>query len=134
MAIRVPKGFLVGGVHCGLKRDLRKPDLTMVVSETAAVGVGVYTQNLVYAAPVALDRERTPSDRIRVVLIDSGNANACTGERGLKDAREMARLAAVAVGADEDQVLVLSTGVIGHYMPLDRIAKGVSAAAATRLG
>lgn len=128
MSIRVPKGFLVAGTHCGLKRDLRKPDLTLVVSETPAVGVGVYTQNLVYAAPVALDRQRTPSDRIRTVVINSGNANACTGERGLSDARAMARMAAEAVGAEEDQALVLSTGVIGHYMPLDKIAKGVRTA------
>ncbi len=130
MAIRVPKGFLVAGVHCGLKRDLRKPDLTLVVSETPAAGAGVYTQNLVFAAPVALDRERTPSDRVRVVLINSGNANACTGDRGLADAREMARMAAVAVSAAEDQALVLSTGVIGHYMPMDKIEKGICAAVA----
>jgi len=130
MAIRVPKGFLVAGVHSGLKRDLRKQDLTLVVSEVPAVAVGVYTQNLVYAAPVALDRSRTPSERIRVVVINSGNANACTGERGLRDAYEMARLGAEAAGAEEDQALVLSTGVIGHYMPLDKIAQGVKLAAA----
>jgi glutamate N-acetyltransferase/amino-acid N-acetyltransferase len=133
MAIRVPKGFLLTGVHCGLKRDLRKPDLTLVVSECPSVAAGVYTQNLVFAAPVALDRSRTPSNRIRAVLINSGNANACTGERGLQDAHEMARLGAKACEAEEDQVLILSTGVIGHYMPLDTIAKGVEAAAA-RLG
>jgi len=130
MAIRVPKGFLVAGVHCGLKRDLRKQDLTLVVSGVAAVAVGVYTQNLVFAAPVALDRSRTPGDRIRVVVINSGNANACTGERGLKDAYEMARLAAEAAGAEADQALVLSTGVIGHYMPMDKIAEGIKLAAA----
>ncbi len=130
MAIRVPKGFLVAGVHCGLKRDLRKPDLTLVVSETSAIGVGVYTQNLVFAAPVALDRSRTPSDRIRVVVINSGNANACTGDRGLQDAYEMARMGAEAVSAEEDQALVLSTGVIGHYMPLDKIGSGIKLAAA----
>ncbi len=130
MAVRVPKGFLVAGVHCGLKRDLRKPDLTLIVSETPAVAVGVYTQNLVYAAPVALDRQRTPSDRIRVVVVNSGNANACTGQRGLEDAREMARLAAEAVGAEEDQALVLSTGVIGQYLPMDKIAHGIKLAAA----
>ena len=130
MAIRVPKGYLVAGVHCGLKQNLRKPDLTLVVSETPATAVGVYTQNLVYAAPVALDRQRTPSERIRVVLVNSGNANACTGPRGLEDAYEMARLAAAAAGAEPDQALVLSTGVIGHYMPMDLIAKGVTLAAA----
>lgn len=128
MAIRVPKGFLVAGVHCGLKRDLRKPDLSLIVSETPAVAVGVYTQNLVYAAPVALDRQRTPSDRIRVIVVNSGNANACTGDRGLQDAKEMARIGAEAAGAEEDQALVLSTGVIGHYMPLEKIAHGVTLA------
>lgn len=130
MAIRVPKGFLVAGVHCRLKRDLRKPDLALVVSESPAVAVGVYTQNLVYAAPVALDRSRTPSDRIRVVVINSGNANACTGERGLQDAYEMARLGAESAGAEEDQALVLSTGVIGHYMPMDKISQGIKLASA----
>jgi len=130
MAIRVPKGYLLAGVHCGLKRDLRKQDLTLIVSECPAVAVGVYTQNLVYAAPVALDRSRTPSNRIRVVVVNSGNANACTGERGLRDAYEMARLAAKACSAEEDQALVLSTGVIGHYMPMDLIARGIEAAAA----
>ncbi|MGQ9574172.1 MAG: bifunctional glutamate N-acetyltransferase/amino-acid acetyltransferase ArgJ [Thermoguttaceae bacterium] len=130
MAIRVPKGFLVAGVHCGLKRDLRKPDLTLVFSQTPAVAVGVFTQNLVFAAPVALDRARTPSDRIRVVVINSGNANACTGRRGLEDAYEMARLGAQACGVEEDQALVLSTGVIGHYMPMDKVAQGIKLAAA----
>ncbi|HUT93330.1 MAG TPA: bifunctional glutamate N-acetyltransferase/amino-acid acetyltransferase ArgJ [Thermoguttaceae bacterium] len=130
MAIRVPKGFRLAGVHCGLKSDPRKPDLTLVVSDTPAVAAGVYTQNLVYAAPVALDRERTPSARIRTVVVNSGNANACTGDRGLQDARRMARLAADACGAEEDQALVLSTGIIGEYLPMDKIAAGIEAATA----
>ncbi len=130
MTIRVPKGYRVAGVHTGVKRDPRKEDLTLVVSERPAAAGGVYTQNLVYAAPVALDRERTPSDRIRVVVVNSGNANACTGERGLEDARTMARLAAEAVGAQEDQALVLSTGIIGSYLPMEKISAGIEAAAA----
>jgi glutamate N-acetyltransferase/amino-acid N-acetyltransferase len=93
----------------------------------------VYTQNLVYAAPVALDRQRTPSNRIRTVVINSGNANACTGERGLEDARQMAKLAARACGAEDEQALVLSTGIIGEYLPMKKIAQGIEAAAA-RLG
>jgi len=105
----------------------------LVVSETPAAAAGVYTQNLVYAAPVALNRGRTPSSRIRTVVINSGNANACTGEQGLKDAHAMARLAAQACGAEEDQALVLSTGIIGAYMPLDKIARGIESAAG-RLG
>lgn len=133
MAIRVPKGFRLAGVSCGLKREPGKLDLTLVVSDVPAAAAGVYTQNLVYAAPVALDRQRTPSDHIRAVVIDSGNANACTGERGLKDAHEMARLAALTCGAQEENALVLSTGIIGAFLPMDKIAKGIETAA-TQLG
>ena len=129
MAIRVPKGYLLAGVHCRIKRDPQKPDLTLVMSETPASAAGVYTQNLVYAAPVALDRSRTPSDRIRAVVICSGVANACTGERGLRDAEEMARQAAAACGAEADQALVLSTGVIGAFLQMDKIEQGIAAAA-----
>lgn len=130
MTLRVPQGFQLAGVHCGIKRDPRKYDLTLVVSDRPAVGAGVYTQNLVFAAPVALDRSRTPSDRIRAVVVNSGNANACTGKRGLKDAQQMARLAAAVCGAQEDQALVLSTGVIGAYLPMEKIARGIKSAAA----
>jgi glutamate N-acetyltransferase/amino-acid N-acetyltransferase len=129
MAIRVPKGYMLAGVHCRIKRDPQKPDLTLVMSETPASAAGVYTQNLVYAAPVALDRSRTPSDRIRAVVICSGVANACTGERGLRDAETMARQAALACGAEADQALVLSTGVIGAFLPMDKIEQGITAAA-----
>ena len=129
MAIPIPKGYLMTGVHCRIKRDPTKLDLTLVMSETPACGAGVYTQNLVCAAPVTLDRSRTPSDKIRAVVICSGVANACTGERGLRDAEEMARLAAAACAAEPDQALVLSTGVIGSFLPMDKIAQGISAAA-----
>jgi glutamate N-acetyltransferase / amino-acid N-acetyltransferase len=129
MAITVPKGYLLAGVHSRIKRDPRKQDLSLVMSETPASAAGVYTKNLVYAAPVALDRSRTPSDRIRSVVICSGVANACTGEQGLRDAEEMARLAASACGAEPDQALVLSTGVIGSFLPMDKVAQGISAAA-----
>jgi glutamate N-acetyltransferase/amino-acid N-acetyltransferase len=129
----LPQGYRLTGVHCGIKRNPQKEDLTLVVSDRLAVAAGVYTQNRVFAAPVAFDRARTPSDRIRAVVVNSGNANACTGERGLADAAEMARLAAVAVDAKADQALVMSTGVIGHFLPMDKIAAGI-AAAASRLG
>lgn len=133
MAICVPKGYLVAGVHSRIKRDPHKQDLSLVMSETPASAAGVYTQNLVYAAPVAVDRARTPSDRVRAVVICSGVANACTGERGLRDAEEMARLAALACGAEPEQALVLSTGVIGSFLPMDKINQGI-AAAAVKLG
>jgi glutamate N-acetyltransferase/amino-acid N-acetyltransferase len=130
MAIRVPRGFKLAGVYSGIKRDPRKLDVTLIVSDGPAAAAGVYTTNRVFAAPVALDRSRTPSDRVRAVVANSGNANACTGGRGMKDAREMARLAADACGAEEDQVLVLSTGIIGEYMPMEKLARGIAAAAA----
>jgi glutamate N-acetyltransferase/amino-acid N-acetyltransferase len=133
MAIDVPRGYRLAGVSCGIKREARKLDLTLIVSDVPAVAAGVYTQNLVCAAPVQLDRNRTPGDRIRAVAINSGNANACTGERGLRDAREMGRLAAAACGAGEEQSLVLSTGVIGEFLPLEKIARGIDALAG-RLG
>jgi glutamate N-acetyltransferase/amino-acid N-acetyltransferase len=129
MSIRVPQGFRVSGAHCGIKRNPIRQDVALVCSDRDAAAAGVYTQNLVYAAPVAFDRARTPSARIRVVAINSGNANACTGERGLADAGEMARIAAEACGVSQDQALVLSTGVIGVFLPLDKIGPGLQAAA-----
>src|SRR4029077_3633310 len=113
MSIRLPSGYRAAGVYSGVKRSEGKLDLSLVVSERPAVAAGVYTRNLVCAAPVKLDRERTPSESIRVVAINSGIANACTGEQGDADARKMAALAAAAAGVPEDQVLVMSTGVIG---------------------
>jgi len=119
----------MAGVYCGVKRNPTRQDLTLVVSDRPAVAAGVYTQNLVFAAPVALDRSRTPGDGFLAVVINSGNANACTGERGLADAREMAGLAAATCGAFGEQALVMSTGVIGEFLPMPKIAAGIAAAA-----
>ncbi len=125
MSISVPAGFRLGGVHCGLKRNPTREDLSLIVSDLPAAAAGAYTQNLVFAAPVALDRSRTPGDGFRAVAINSGNANACTGERGLADAREMARLAAATCNATGEQALILSTGIIGEFLPLEKIAAGM---------
>jgi glutamate N-acetyltransferase / amino-acid N-acetyltransferase len=125
----VPLGFRVAGVHCGIKGNPDKRDLTLIVGERPLVAAGVYTRNRIFAAPVALDRARTPSDSIRVVVANSGNANACTGARGMRDAEQMARLAAAACQAEPEQALVLSTGIIGHPLPMDKIAAGVTLAA-----
>jgi glutamate N-acetyltransferase/amino-acid N-acetyltransferase len=133
MTIRVPEGFRLGGMHCGMKRNATREDLSLVVSDLPAVAAGVYTSNLVFAAPVALDRSRTPGSGFRAVAINSGNANACTGERGMKDAHEMARLAAAACGAEAEQALVLSTGIIGEFLPIEKIRDGL-ATLAGRLG
>ncbi len=128
MPFDVPRGFRLTGLHCGIKSESGRFDLMLIVSDRPATAAGVYTQNRVFAAPVALDRERTPSDSVRAIVCNSGNANACTGARGLDDAREMARLAAEACGASAEQVLVLSTGVIGEFLPMEVIASGIGAA------
>lgn len=128
--VAVPRGFRLAGVHTGVKRNPQKQDLALVVSDVPAVAAGVYTQNLVYAAPVGWNRSRTPGGGFRAVVINSGNANACTGERGDRDTARMAELAAAACGAQPDQTLVLSTGVIGEFLPLEKIAAGIQAASA----
>jgi glutamate N-acetyltransferase/amino-acid N-acetyltransferase len=129
MAILVPQGFRLAGVHAGIKRNPQKHDMTLVVSDVPSVAAGVYTQNLVFAAPVGLNRGRTPGEAIRCVVINSGNANACTGPRGDRDAARMAELAARACGAQPQQALVLSTGVIGEFLPMEKIERGIQAAA-----
>lgn len=129
MALAVPQGFRLAGIYSGVKRNTSKLDLSLIVSDRPAVAAGVYTQNRVFAAPVALDREITPASDIRAVVINSGNANACTGEQGMADARAMAAAAAQTCGAAPRQALVLSTGIIGAFLPMDKILPGINAAA-----
>jgi glutamate N-acetyltransferase / amino-acid N-acetyltransferase len=123
-----PDGFVLAGLHCGIKTKSQVEDMTLVYCQGPAAAAGVYTQNLFCAAPVQWNRQRTPSARIRAIVANSGNANACTGERGLEDARQMARIAAEACGLEEDQVLVLSTGVIGEPLPMQKVATGIRSA------
>ena len=99
MTVHIPRGFQMAGVHAGIKQDAEREDLTLIVCRDGAVAAGMYTTNLICAAPVRLDRQRTPASDIRVVAINSGNANACTGEQGEADARRMAQLAAASCGA-----------------------------------
>ncbi len=129
MADQLPKGFRAAGLYTGVKRNPDKLDLSLIVSEQPCVAAGVFTQNLVFAAPVKLCRERTPSDSIRGVVINSGNANACTGDQGDRDAEAMAAATASAVACQPKQILVLSTGVIGELMPMEKILPGIKAVA-----
>ncbi|MDX9868608.1 MAG: bifunctional glutamate N-acetyltransferase/amino-acid acetyltransferase ArgJ [Kiritimatiellia bacterium] len=126
--VTAARGFRACGVEAGIKVAGRK-DLAMLAADAPATVAAVYTTNKVAAAPVRIDRERTLSGQAQAVVVNSGCANACTGETGLADAREMARLAGVALGIDERLVLVCSTGVIGVHLPMERIAAGVKAAA-----
>jgi len=125
----LPRGFRVAGLHAGLKRNPTREDISLVVSDRPATAAGVYTQNVVYAAPVAYDRARTPGTGFRGVVINSGNANACTGSRGEADTAAMAATAAEAIGSLEGSVLVMSTGIIGEFLPREKIEAGIRAAA-----
>src|SRR5207245_10091847 len=124
-------GFVAAGVHCGIKAQ--KKDLALVVSRLPAVVAGVFTTNEVKAAPVLLNMARIRAGQGRAVLLNSGNANACTGEQGMRDAREMARLTAEHLQIPEDLVYVCSTGPIGVPLPMDAIRGGIPEAV-RRLG
>jgi glutamate N-acetyltransferase / amino-acid N-acetyltransferase len=124
------KGFRYAGLHCGIRPDPQRRDLALIVSDMPAAAAGVFTQNRVRAAPVRVCQERLPSAEMRGVVICSGNANACTGRRGLADARTMTELAARGLGCRAEQMLVCSTGVIGRQLPMPQIESGVHAAVA----
>ncbi len=125
--ISSPRGFRAAGIQAGIKAD--KKDLALVISEAACSAAGVYTTNLVQAAPVQLCRERTPGNNLRAMIINSGNANACTGAAGLRDARAMAQQTAERLGLDPNSVLVCSTGTIGLPLPMEKVARGIRLAA-----
>lgn len=122
--ITAPQGFLAAGIHCGIK----KPgilDLALVTSERRGPIAGVFTKNQVVAAPVILDRLNLRKSVGRALLINSGNANACTGRPGMAAAKKTAALTARLLGIPQHQVFIGSTGVIGRDLPVDRIVKGL---------
>lgn len=131
--VGLPRGFRVAGHACGIKSDPRTLDLALFVSDTPCAAAGVYTQNLVCGAPVKVTRARLPRNTARGVVINSGNSNACTGDRGIADAEWMTAAAAELVGAAADDFLVCSTGVIGRFLPREKIAAGLPVVA-SRLG
>ena len=118
--VTVPRGFLFSTVEAAIKKPGRK-DLAMIYSEHEAVMAGMFTTNSVKAAPVKLGMKLIRKGTGRAVIVNSGNANACTGAQGMKDAVEMGKLAAEVKGIKADEVYVCSTGVIGTPMPMDRI-------------
>lgn len=102
--------------------------MALVYSEVPSVSAGVFTTNLIKAAPVLVSRERVPSSTTRAVIVNSGNANACTGEQGMQDARTMASETARLLDIREDDVLVASTGIIGKRLPMDMVKAGIAEA------
>ncbi len=123
-------GFKVAGVHAGLKKE-GKLDFALIVSETPCAAAGVFTTNQVKAAPVLVNMERLKhhAHHIRAIAVNTACANACTGQQGIDNALQMARWVAETIGCDENEVLVLSTGVIGTQLPMDKIKHGIELAA-----
>jgi len=141
-SIVAPKGFLASGVFCDIKKlgtgkgsnKGRKRDLALIVSETPATVAGMFTTNQVCAAPVKICVERVKSGgRAQALVVNSGNANACTGKQGLADAREMVSFTERALNFPIGSALVGSTGRIGVTMPMDNVCAGIIEAA-TLLG
>ena len=130
-SIESVRGFEVAGVHAGLKKD-GALDFSLIVSEPNCLAAGVFTRNKVKAAPVLLDMERLDENpkAIRAVVTNTISANACTGATGLKNARASANLVADELGIVAEQVLVMSTGVIGTHLPMDKIERGAKMASA----
>lgn len=122
--VTAPQGFRAAGIHCGIK----KPgllDLALIVSEQSGPIAGVFTKNQVVAAPVILDRLHLRQGIGRAILVNSGNANACTGAKGLAAAKKTATVLARHMGIPSHRVFIGSTGVIGRRLPVDRIIKGM---------
>lgn len=120
------RGFSFSGVVSGLKKNSQK-DLGLIYSEVPTSIAGVFTKNRVQAAPVLLDRERIKKGLCQAVIANSGSANCCTGDQGMKDAISEAKLAASGLNISEELVLVASTGVIGKPLALDKIESAVPA-------
>jgi len=128
MSMTAAKGFVASGVHCGIRKKDRR-DLALVRSLVPATGAGMFTANRVQAAPVTVCKEHLELAQPQAVVANSGVANAATGEQGVIAARTTAAEAAWLLGVPTEQVLVLSTGVIGAPLPLDKVLAGVRGAA-----
>lgn len=124
--ITAPKGFSAAGVSAGIKKSGKK-DLALIYSHLPALGVGVFTKNLVKAAPLLLDISHLEQNQngVRAIVVNSGNANACVGEQGKLDALEMAVQTAKGLGLTAEEILVASTGVIGVPLPMDKVVGGI---------
>lgn len=117
------RGFQGAGFHAGLKK--RRRDITVIASKVPASAAGVFTQNAVVAAPVTVTRETIKAGVASAIVVNSGCANACTGEQGLADARRMQEITAKLLKIRPEEVLVASTGVIGQFLPMDKVQLGI---------
>jgi len=123
-----PLGFSAAGVYSGIKSK-PTPDVGLLVCQHPASAAALFTTNKVVAAPVIVGRKHIAAGRLRGVVVNSGNANACTGKRGMADAQRMCQMAAEQLNCDADEILPSSTGIIGRLMPMEKIAQGIERAA-----
>src|ERR1039458_2469137 len=123
-----PLGFKASGVKAGIKKS-GKPDVGLLICEWQATAVAAFTCNKVFAAPVKVGREHIAGGKLRGVVVNSGNANACTGRQGERDALAMCRMTADLLGCLPGEILPSSTGIIGHLLPMEKIRAGIGAAA-----
>ena len=127
--MKLPLGFRFAGVACGIKAS-GKEDLSIISTDQPAICAGVYTQNIVRAASIDWNRRLTPCDNFRALVINSGNANACTGSDGIKNNQTMACEVGDRLETEPANVGVLSTGIIGVQLPMEEVTNGIAAAAA----
>ncbi|SKC92160.1 bifunctional ornithine acetyltransferase/N-acetylglutamate synthase [Maledivibacter halophilus] len=119
-------GFKAAGLHCGIKKNKSKKDLSIIYSEKKAISAATFTTNKVKAAPVQINMENIKNENTQAIVINSGNANACTGKKGFDDAMEMTLTTAKELDLSSNEVLVASTGIIGVSMPMDKIIPGIT--------
>ena len=125
--VTAPTGFLASGVCCGIKSQAS--DLALIFSENDCVASGLFTSNIVKAAPVLVSQKHLSGGSARAIIANSGNANACTGADGMSDAMEVVKAVARVLKIEEEQVLIASTGVIGVRLPVDKVMAGIPEAA-----
>lgn len=131
--LTAPKGFLAAGISCGIKVSGKK-DIGIICCPTGAKAAAVFTTNKVVSAAVTVCKQHTKSAITEAVVVNSGNANTCTGTQGLRNAETMCKLTADLIDAKPNQVLIASTGIIGHQLPMDKICSGIILAAAKLSG
>jgi len=121
---KLPKGFVASGIHSGVKK--KRKDLSLIFSSSPCKVAAMFTKNLVKAAPVVLAQEDLKNtSHVNAIIVNSGNANCMTGERGIKDAKSVRNSAAKALGVGKEKVMVSSTGIIGEYLPVKTIVSAI---------
>ena len=129
VGVASPRGFQAGGARGGIKQS--GEDVGLIIAPENSVAAAVWTQNQVKAAPVLICAQHAKNATTRAIVFNSGNANCCTGAQGLKNAQRMCELAAEKISCASEEVLICSTGIIGHALPLDKVE---NAAASTCSG